>query len=400
MRGWLVAVVMVAAACSSSTGAAPPPPTTSPPATGLPAPSTSTTRAGATCTNSSVIAGWPVTRRAAQVVSVPVLADQPADVEVAVTMQAGGILLFGAVPPAARLESDLRPAVDDRASGPAPMVMADEEGGGVQRLVPDVTSLPWPRQMAATMTPAEVEHAATAVAQQMRALGVTVDLAPVLDLDDGSVTGPTDADGPRSFSLDPATAATYGEAFAAGLRAGGVLPVAKHFPGLGQASANTDYGPARTLAWSELRSTGLVPFEQAVDSGIAAVMVADASVPGLTDGPASLSRAAITGVLRDQLHFTGLVMTDSLSAGAVTATGLTVAQAAVVAVEAGADMVLFGSTLTAADTAQLAPGPLAAATQSIVTALSQAVASGALPASRLDQAVAHVLAAKGQNLCS
>lgn len=401
MRVWLLATVVLAAACTSS----PSPPhatasTVAPlsSATSSQPKSVATTRAPA-CSNATVVAGWPVDRRAAQLIAVPVLDGQPAAVSVAVTMQAGGILLIGAVPSAGQLQTSLQPAVNDR-HGPSPMVMTDEEGGGVQRLVPDVASLPWPRQMAATMTPAQVEQAAAVLAGQMKAIGVTVDLAPVLDVDGGAQLSATDPDGPRSFSTDPTTAASYGTAFADGLKSGGVLAVAKHFPGLGDASGNTDYGPAETRPISALRTAGLLPFERAVDSGIRAVMVANASVPGLSAGPASLSAPVITGLLRDQLHFTGLVMTDSLSAGAISAAGYSVPDASVAAVEAGADLVLFGSTLTAADTAQLTPGRVQTETQSIVTALTQAVSSGALPVSRLDQAVTDVLAAKRVNLCS
>jgi beta-N-acetylhexosaminidase len=352
-----------------------------------------------TCSNATVIARWPVARRAAQLVAVPVFQGQSASVSVAVNLQAGGILLIGSVPGAASLKTDLQAATGDR-PGPAPMVMADEEGGGVQRLVPDVNSLPWPRQMAATMTPGQVEQAAAAVAAQMKALGVTVDLAPVLDLDGGAQLTERDPDGPRSFSTVPATAASYGIAFAKGLAAGGVVAVVKHFPGLGQASGNTDYGAAQTRPIAQLRAAGLLPFAQAIGSEVRAVMVANATVPGLTSRPASVSSAVITGLLRDQMHFGGLVMTDSLTAGAISSAGYSVPDAAVASIEAGADMVLFGSTLTPAETAQLAPGPLQAETRAILTAITQAVSAGTLPEERLDQAVVDVLKVKGVNLCS
>lgn len=368
---------------------------TPPPTAGTIAGTTTTTAA---CSDQAVIRSWPLRRLAAQLVIVPVLDGDPASVRAAVSAQAGGVLLLGSVPPGPQLVAALGPAINPPAQ-PGPLVMADQEGGGVQRLGADVTSIPWARQMAATMTPAQVRQLAETLGRQMAALGVGVDLAPVLDLDSGPLLSSTDADGPRSFSIDPSVAAAYGAAFAAGLQAGGVLAVVKHFPGLGGASANTDYGPASTRPISDLERAGLVPFERLIAGGVRAVMVANATVPGLTSRPASVSPSVITGLLRDRLHFGGLVMTDSLSAGALLAAGYTLPAAAAAAVEAGADMVMFGSTLTPAQTASLRPAPLVSQIQAVVGAIVDAVGTGALPQARLDQAVLHVVEAKGADLC-
>lgn len=344
-----------------------------------------------------MIDAWPLPRKAAQVIVVPALGAGVPAIHVAVGAGAGGVLLIGAQPPAAQLKADL--AQLRGLTGPAPFVMVDQEGGGVQRLGGDVTSMPWPRQMAATMTTGAVQQLARKAGEEMRALGVDVDLAPVLDLDGGPDLSATDPDGPRSFSTDPSIAAAYGQAFAAGLGSAGVLAVIKHFPGLGGATGNTDYGPAATPSLSALDAAGLIPFRRLVAGGARAVMVSNATVPGLSAEPASLSAAVITGLLRRQLGFSGLVVTDSLSAGAISQAGFTVPAAAVAAVEAGADMVLFGSTLTAQDAADLAPGPLAAQTAAVTDAITQAVRRGSLPESRLDDAVLHVVEAKGVNLC-
>jgi beta-N-acetylhexosaminidase len=287
----------------------------------------------------------------------------------------------------------------DGGVNPRPMVMGDEEGGGIQRLSGLVVDVPWPRTMAATMTTAQVKSLATTLGTQMRSLGVGVDLAPVLDVDGRPGPSATNPDGLRSFGSNPVTVAAYGVAFMQGLEAGGVLAVVKHFPGLGGSTANTDYGPAATLPWSELRTVGLPPFRAAISAGARAVMVANAYVPGLTDLPASVSPAVITGVLRDQLGFQGLVVTDSLSAGAISAAGLAVPVASADSIEAGADMVLFGSTLDASEAAQLTPAGVASSINAIVSAIAAASASGALPAARLDDAVLHVLEASGTRIC-
>lgn len=348
------------------------------------------------CTNRTVVDTWTVARRAAQVLVVPLYGASPSVLDEMAAEQVGGFLLLGPTPPTAILAGRLH----RRWSGPAPFVMADEEGGGVQRLLPDVSSLPWARQMAASMTPSQVEAAARVLAGQMRALGVDMDLAPVVDLDAGAGPSATNPDGSRSFSSAPADASRYAVAFAQGLQSGGVVAVAKHFPGLGGSSGNTDYGPAATKPIAELEGSALLPYEAVIGAGVKAVMVANATVPGLTPAPASLSSAAVTGLLRSRLRFAGLVLTDSLSAGAIRTAGYTVPKAAVAALAAGEDMVLFGSTLTPSDTAQLAPGPLLSQERSIVAAVVAAIGDGRLPVDRLDAAVLDVLAAKGVDLCA
>jgi beta-N-acetylhexosaminidase len=120
-----------------------------------------------------------------------------------------------------------------------------------------------------------------------------------------------------------------------------------------------------------------------------AVMTANASIPGLTSLPASLSRLATQQVLRRQLAFHGLVITDSLSAKAISAAGFHVPRASVRALTVGADMVLFGA----------APDRLADLNHRVVRAIVDAVRSGALPRTRLQRAVVHVLRAKHVTLC-
>ncbi|HML01133.1 MAG TPA: glycoside hydrolase family 3 N-terminal domain-containing protein [Acidimicrobiales bacterium] len=277
----------------------------------------------------------------------------------------------------AALDSD---ATDD--GFVAPWMSTDEEGGEVARLADVVGALPSPRQMAAQWTPGQVEAAMATNGAAMRALGMTMDLAPVLD-----VASPTDTiadENDRSFSDDPQTVASYGIAYADGLRSAGIVAVAKHFPGLGRANADTDLGPATDPPLSQLESDDLIPFEGAISSGIPVVMVGHPIVPGLTNGlPASLSPATYA-LLRQTLHFTGVALTDSLGAGAISAAGYSEQSAAVAAVEAGADMVMIDvSSWT--DT---------------LHALEQAVSSGALPLSSVDASVSRILSAKGVARCA
>jgi beta-N-acetylhexosaminidase len=338
----------------------------------------------AACAPLITVRGWSLSRLAAQVIAIPA---QESDVGAALTevrSGAGGLVLFGTTAPST-LGADLARLSQSALGGVKPLVMADEEGGAVQRMANLVGSIPAARTMGATMTAAQIQRLVTSVGRKLRAAGVTMDLAPVLDLDGGSGPNGTDAIGTRSFSLSPSVASRDGLAFAAGLKAAGVLATVKHFPGLGGASSNTDVRAATTRPWSTLTSRDLLPFEAAVRAHVPAIMVSNASVPGLTQRPASLSPTLITTVLRGRLGFTGLVVTDSLSAGAIRAAGYSIAGASVAAIKAGADMVMFNTGR---------PSSVAPLFRGAVSAVVNAVTNGQLSRSRLVNAVGHVLAAK------
>ncbi len=298
----------------------------------------------------------------------------------------GGVLLLGSAR-APDLAGRLAKLKAEALGGIAPLVMSDEEGGGVQRVAYLVGSMPWARTMAATLTSEQVRVLAERTARKMVANGITMNLAPNLDLASGPGPDARHIDGPRSFSTDPQIATNYGLAFAQGTRDGGVVPVMKHFPGEGQATANTDYAAALTPTLPSMEQFDLAPFQAAVGAGAPAIMVGNATVPGLSAGPASLSYPVITGLLRRRLGFHGLILTDSLSAGAITVAGLDVGQAAVQAIAAGADMVIVAS------------GDPNTVAEAIVKAVEAGVDTGLLPTGRLNDAVANVLNAKRINLC-
>jgi beta-N-acetylhexosaminidase len=219
---------------------------------------------------------------------------------------------------------------------------------------------------------------------------VNMDLAPVVDVDGRNVApSRTNPDGWRSFSGSTSVVSKDGVAYMNGMRAGGVIPVVKHFPGLGGSSYNSDFGPARTLPWSTLQKVGIPPFTAAIKAGAPAVMVSNNIVPGLSSGPASLSPTAISSELRGKLGFKGLVVTDSLSAKAISAAGFGIPAAAVQALRSGADMVMFDLK-----------GDVASQTSSIASAITNAVAGGHLARSRLVDAAGHVLAVRHVHLCS
>ena len=334
-----------------------------------------------------------------QLVVAPVLDFDMSTVQVAVDAGVGGILFLGNHTAPSNLADQLRSVEAAAQVTLTPLVMADEEGGGIQRLQGAVPSLPWARDLARTSSPTQVRALAARVGRAMLQSGVDVDLAPVLDLDGRPGPSETNPDGSRSFSAVPSVTTSYGVAFLEGLRSAGVLPVVKHFPGLGGASGNTDYGASTTPALSVLETAGLLPFRAAITAGAPAVMVSNAAIPGLTDNPAAVSSEAIDGLLRHTLGFQGLVLTDSLSAGAIAQDGLGVPSAAAASIAAGADMVLFGSTLTHAQTILLSPPNVAATISHIVNAVIAATASGSLSIDRLNNAVSHILTARNIDLC-
>lgn len=285
----------------------------------------------------------------------------------------GGIVLFG-TPPAdlgARL-SRLRAA-----GSVVPFVASDEEGGRVQRLRSLLGPLPSAEVLGATRSAAQVKALAAAYGRKMARLGVDMDLAPVTDL---GIRGYYIEQTDRAFSADPAKVGAYAGAWQAGMRAARVAPVAKHWPGHGQA-ANTHDRPATTPHLSTLEKRDLLPFGDLLRVGIPAVMVGHLQVPGLTEQglPATLSPNAYR-YLRERAGPSRLLMTDSLSMGAISlGMRLTPAQAAVRALTAGADMVIVD------------PGPGPAP---IVDAVGSAITRGSYPRASALASVRRVLAAK------
>ena len=267
-------------------------------------------------------------------------------------------------------------AIQD-ASATGPVVIAvDEEGGTVQRFASLLGDLPSAVEMAAWPAD-EVRRVAAERATALAGHGVTVNLAPVLDV------GASPGIGTRSFSDDPVLVAGHGAAFAEGVLAGGLVPVAKHFPGHGRANADSHEELATTPPVHDLREVDLLPFALVPDG--TAVMVGHLAVPGLTDGvPATLSAAAITGLLRDELGFDGVVVTDDLSMGAV-AQLVDVPTAARLALIAGADLLMVGGL------SNVVP-----AAWGLVAALDDRTLDGAW----LDEAAERVLALRGVDPCA
>jgi beta-N-acetylhexosaminidase len=259
--------------------------------------------------------------------------------------EAAGVILLGRnIGSPARLRAltrRLRAAVPR--GGPPPLIMVDQEGGSVKRL-PGAPTRSAP-EMAATGDPAVARAEGRATARTLRRAGVNVDLAPVVDVarPGGALAGEG-----RGFGPTAASAARFGSAFAAGLRAGGVAATAKHFPGFGAAAGNTDFGTESIgLSAQTLRTVDRPPFAAAVGAGAQLVMLASAVYPAFSTAPAVLSRRVVERELRAGLGFSGVTVSDDLEAPAFSGRG-GAPGAAVAAARAGVDLLLFARTYTGA----------------------------------------------------
>ena len=246
--------------------------------------------------------------------------------------ETAGVILFGRNATTEPEWRELTRALQVQADGKA-LIMVDQEGGSVRTVGSAGPEAGQPFQG----SPADVRAAAEDAGKTLRSIGVNVNLAPVADL-----AGPGGAMASRAFSGDAAAVAASTRASIAGMRAADVAATAKHFPGLGGAAANTDDAAVTISAErSTLDDQDLVPFRAAVDERVPLIMLSHALYPAL-DGEriASQSRAVVTGLLRRELGYDGVVVTDSLEAQAILDRS-GIAAAAERSVEAGVDLILM-----------------------------------------------------------
>jgi beta-N-acetylhexosaminidase len=263
------------------------------------------------------------------------------------------------------------------------MVAVDEEGGRVQHLRKAIGIIPSAKTMAATMTPPQVRALARRHGLAMRKMGFTVVFGPVLDLQFGPDKGGSNGIGDRGFSGDPTVVTEFAGAFAEGMLDAGLYPVVKHFPGGGRADGDPHYKGTESPSIDELRKLDLVPFENLLRTLPIGVMSGHQEVPGLDPLPASLSPQAITGILRVELNFTGLAVTDSLSMWSI-AYNFDRVEAATLALKAGNDLLLFDDEPNV---------------DAIISGLSESIVKEPGLHARLVNAVADVFRAKGIPQC-
>jgi beta-N-acetylhexosaminidase len=259
----------------------------------------------------------------------------------------GGLIAFPRDVQSLRADVQEAQAAAKQGGNPSLLVMIDQEGGGVKRLPegpPDLS----PRQLGAAGDEGESKSQGQETGAYLSGLGLSADLAPVLDISEPTTARKLSS---RTFGTDPEVVSSIGVAFAEGLQDGGVVASPKHFPGLGRATVTTDERPVTIAATSAELQTDIEPFRAAVEAGVDMVMVSSASYPGLTPGsnqPAVFSPQIVKGLLRDQLGFDGVVITDDLEAPAVEASP---GDAGALALQAGDDFLLYAKSTGGSDQA-------------------------------------------------
>jgi len=263
-----------------------------------------------------------------------------------------------------------------REHNPRVLIAADEEGGIVTRVEAATgSSYPGNGALGAIDDVELTRQVGRSIGAMLAGSGVSLDLAPVADTD---TSGGSPVIGVRSFGATPDRVAAHTAAFVAGVQANGVGACAKHFPGHGRTTADSHLElPSVPATLDDLRACDLVPFRAAIEADVRSVMTAHVLFPAIDDVPATLSRRLLAGVLRDELGFGGVVITDALGMAAI-GDGQDRADGAVAALAAGADLLC----LPAGDRAQLRARD----------ALAAAGRDGTLPRSRLDDAAARVSA--------
>ncbi|MFC0530045.1 glycoside hydrolase family 3 N-terminal domain-containing protein [Phytohabitans kaempferiae] len=260
------------------------------------------------------------------------------------------------------------------------LIAIDEEGGDVTRLA-HATGSPYPGNAAlGTVGDASLtQRVYEAIGSELAALGLNLNLAPTVDVntaDENPIIGT------RSFGSDPAHVAAHAAAAVCGLQDAGVAACAKHFPGHGATVADSHLElPTVDAPLDLLRARDLPPFAAVVEAGAKTIMTAHIRVPDLTgDGPATFSSAALVDLLRGELGFTGVVITDALEMkGAALAAGGT-ARAAVPALAAGADLLCIGARVDAD------------LVEEVAAEIVRAISDGRLPLTRVEEAAERVTA--------
>lgn len=297
------------------------------------------------------------------------------------TIQPGGFCLFGENVGSVE---QLRAMISDaKGSVRLPLfVSVDQEGGSVQRIshseaIP-ATNLPPMWKVGSTGDPVLARRVGGVLGSELAVFGFNMDFAPVCDV----FSNPNNTViGQRSFSSDPTVVAEMSLELAKGLSDAGIIPAAKHFPGHGDTDADTHIGYAiSNKTRKELEQTELIPFRAQIEAGVPLLMVAHISLPALNgdNTPATLSEQVVTGLLRNELGYENIIITDAMNMGAIVE-NYGGNDACVRAVQAGADMLLMP---------QDPPGAY--------QAILEAVHSGVLTEERIDESVLRILRVKYQ----
>ncbi len=289
-------------------------------------------------------------------------------------MNAGGVILYQSGIDTIPQTQQLTTAMQHAAAIPL-LIGADEEGDGDPQIEQIFGSHLTAWQIGSTGDPNVATREATSISQQLKELGLNTDFAPVVDVLAAGWNWT------RAFGRSPDLVSRMGAAQVDALQGQGVVATLKHFPGLGSMNCNPHFClPVIKSSRTYIEQTDLAPYRALISHQPGMIMTTDLLMPALDASmPAELSYPIVTGILRDQLGYDGVVVTDALYMAGITQT-YSMAQAAVLAIEAGNDML---------------EGPATASEmQDMEDALRQAVASGQLSKARIDESVRRILLLK------
>ncbi|MBB6446155.1 beta-N-acetylhexosaminidase [Bacillus benzoevorans] len=274
------------------------------------------------------------------------------------------------------LQNEIRAA---NAGGRLPLLLGvDQEGGRISRLPNEVTNLPTSLAIGNVNNPAYAFEIGTLLGKEVKAFGFNLDFAPVLDVN-SNPNNPVIGD--RSFGKHPEMVSTLGVETMKGIESENVIPVVKHFPGHGDTSVDSHLElPTVNKSLAELEELELIPFAAAVENGADVVMAAHILLPKIDPTyPSSMSKVILTDMLREQLGFNGVIITDDMTMGAI-ADNYSIAQAAVQSVKAGSDIILVAHGENNI--------------QAAAAAIKAAIENGEMKEERIDESVARIIRLK------
>ena len=294
----------------------------------------------------------------------------------------GGVILFSRNLVNPEQVARLTNALQEQAPNPPLLIAIDEEGGLVSRLPRGFTTFPAASKVAACHSPDAAHEVAEVTARELRAVGINMNLAPVLDVN-SNPANPIIGD--RAYGTQPERVCTYGMAVMQGLEDNGIIPCGKHFPGHGDTLTDSHHVlPVVEADRARLEAVELEPFRRAILAGLPAIMTAHVHYPALdAEAPATLSRHILTDLLRNRLDFQGVTLTDDMEMRAIL-DHQPIGDASVQAVRAGADMILICHQQERQRTA--------------VAAIEQALERGELSWERFTASVARIRALKEKRL--
>lgn len=292
----------------------------------------------------------------------------------------GGIILNGGglVSPEQTINY-LNEVKSQNANNPIPILFGvDQEGGRISKLPGNLTKLPTNQTIGIRNDPSFSNQIGTILGKELKAFGFNIDFAPVLDVN-SNPNNPVIGD--RSFGNNPDIVSRLGIQTMKGIQSQNVISVIKHFPGHGDTSVDSHKElPVVNKSLKELESLELIPFKHAIEEGADVVMVGHILLPKLDASyPATMSKPIINGILREKLHFNGVIITDDMTMNAIT-NQHDIGQAAVQSVKAGSDIIMV-----AHDYDKIV---------STIQALKAAVENGDIPVERIDESVSRILELK------